>query len=140
MDNVLEKLYDKDDKIAYNYLLELEDESNKSNRLYAYFDGLLEMLNDDKTFVRVRGFRLICHLAKWDIENKINDNIDLILAELNDEKATSVRQCIAKLNVLLEYKPELADTVKNSLINLDLSKYKESMKSLIEKDIGLIKF
>ena len=52
------------------------------------------MLKNEKSFVRVRAFRLICALAKWDIENKIEDNIDLILNELDDDTSTSVRQCL----------------------------------------------
>jgi len=93
------------------------------------------MLNDERTFIRVRGFRLICCLAKWDTENKINDNIDIILKELEDEKGTSVRQCLEKLNQILIYKNELTNIIASKLRNLELSKYKESMQSLIKKDL-----
>ena len=96
------------------------------------------MLSDDKTFVRVRGFRLICELARWDNDNKINSNIKIILNELDDNTSTSVRQCLSKLNILLEYKPELSKVVKTKLKKLDLSKYKDSMQSLIRKDIDAI--
>ncbi|MCQ2749495.1 MAG: hypothetical protein MJ246_05955 [Clostridia bacterium] len=64
MEEKIKKLYDKDDKLAYQILLELEKEAEESNKLYKYFDELLSMLKSEKTFVRVRGFRLICHLAK----------------------------------------------------------------------------
>ena len=63
------------------------------------------MLKNEKSFVRVRAFRLICAFAKWDIENKIEDNIDLILNELDDDTSTSVRQCLDKLNILTK-KPQ----------------------------------
>ena len=96
------------------------------------------MLNNDKTFIRVRGFRLICSLAKWDTDNKINKNIDKILNELDDEKETSVRQCLQKINLILMYKPELEEKIENKIRTIDLSKYKDSMQSLIKKDIDYI--
>ena len=96
------------------------------------------MLKNDKTFVRVRAFRLICALSKWDDDNKINNNIDLVLKELDDETSTSVRQCLNKLNLILMYKPELVNKIENKLINIDLTKYKESMQFLIKRDIDSI--
>ena len=132
------KLYDKDNKVAYNNLLYLESETTGSNEIYNYFEELLGMLKNEKSFVRVRAFRLICALAKWDIENKIEDNIDLILNELDDDTSTSVRQCLDKLNLLLIYKPELSNQVEKKLKQLNISKYKESMQSLIKRDIESI--
>ena len=131
-------LYDKDDKVAYKVLLELETEVTESNELYNYFNDLLNMLKNEKSFVRVRAFRLICALAKWDNENKIENNFDLILKELDDNTSTSVRQCLGKLNLILIYKPNLSGKVENKLKQLDLTKYKESMQSLIKKDIDSI--
>lgn len=138
MEEKIENLYNEDNNSAYKTLLELETMTTESNELYNYFDEFLKMLNNEKTFIRVRGFRLICSLAKWDNENKINKNIGIILEELEDEKGTSVRQCLEKLNLVLMYKTELTDIIENKLRNLDLSKYKESMQSLIKKDIDYI--
>ena len=103
----IKNLYNEDNNIAYKTLLELETITTESNELYDYFNEFLEMLNNNKTFIRVRGFRLICCLAKWDNENKINNNINIILKELEDEKGTSVRQCLEKLNLILMYKIEI---------------------------------
>ena len=138
MKEKIENLYNEDNDCAYQTLLELETITTESNELYNYFNEFLNMLSDEKTFIRVRGFRLICSLAKWDSENKINHNIDIILKELEDEKGTSVRQSLEKLNLILMYKIELTDVIENKLRNLDLSKYKESMQSLIKKDIDYI--
>lgn len=138
MKEKIENLYNEDNNSAYKTLLELETMTTESNELYNYFNELLKMLNNEKTFIRVRGFRLICSLAKWDNENKINKNIDIILKELEDEKGTSVRQCLEKINLILMYKVELTDIIENKVRNLDLSKYKESMQTLIKKDIDYI--
>lgn len=138
MKEKIKMLYDKDDKVAYEKFLELENEVTESNELYNYFDELLNMLKHEKTFVRVRAFRLICALSKWDNENKIENNFDAILNELDDGTSTSVRQCLDKLSLILIYKPELSNKIKTKLKQLDLSKYKESMQSLVEKDINTI--
>lgn len=138
MKEKIKNLYNEDNNSAYKTLLELEIITTESNELYNYFNEFLNMLNNEKTFIRVRGFRLICSLAKWDNENKINKNIDIILKELEDEKGTSVRQCLEKLNLILMHKIELTDIIENKVRNLELSKYKESMQFLIKKDIDYI--
>lgn len=138
MKEKIENLYNENNNSAYKTLLELETITTESNELYSYFNDLLEMLNSEKTFIRVRGFRLICCLAKWDNENKINKNIDVILNELEDEKGTSVRQCLEKLNLILMYKIDLIEVIEDKIKNLDITKYKESMQSLIKKDIDYI--
>ena len=138
MKEKIKNLYNEDNKSAYKTLLELETITTESNELYNYFNEFLKMLNNEKTFIRVRGFRIICSLAKWDNENKINKNIDTILKELEDEKGTSVRQCLEKLNLILMHKIELTDIIENKVRNLELSKYKESMQFLIKKDIDYI--
>lgn len=74
MEEKIKNLYNRDNNIAYKTLLELEAMTTESNELYGYFNKFLEMLNNEKTFIRVRGFRLICSLAKWDNENKIDKN------------------------------------------------------------------
>ena len=138
MKEKIKNLYNEDNNSAYKTLLELETITTESNEIYNYFNEFLKMLNNEKTFIRVRGFRLICSLAKWDNENKINKNIDIILKELEDEKGTSVRQCLEKLNLILMHKIELTDIIENKVRNLELSKYKESMQFLIKKDIDYI--
>lgn len=138
MKEKIKNLYNEDNNSAYKTLLELETITTESNELYDYFNEFLKMLNNEKTFIRVRGFRLICSLAKWDNENKINKNIDIILKELEDEKGTAVRQCLEKLNLILMHKIELTDIIENKVRNLELSKYKESMQFLIKKDIDYI--
>ena len=134
----INQLYSGDTKLAYKNLLELENLCESSSELYIFFDEFLKMLNNEKSFVRVRGFRLICSLAKWDIENKINSSIDEILLELKDVKPTAVRQCLAALNKLLPCKPDLAEYIKNEVGKLNYLQYKETMQGLIKKDIESI--
>lgn len=131
----IKNLYNDDNNLAYKALQQLEIICTESDALYNYSDEFLSMLGHTKSYVRVRGFRLICSLARWDKYNKINNNIELILHELEDDNATSVRQCLKCLNSILLYKYELSSTIENKIKHLNLTKYKDSMKDLINQDI-----
>lgn len=117
---------------------EIESSIDESKMLYEYFDDIKKMLLDEKSHIKMRGFRIICKLSKWDKDNKINNIIDSLLQVLDDEKPTIVRQCLSSLNNLLLYKIDLSEKVENKLKNMDLSKYKDSMKPLIQKDLNCI--
>ena len=117
---------------------EIESSIDESKLLYKYFDDIKKMLLDEKSYIKMRGFRIICKLSKWDNDNKINNIIDILLQVLDDEKPTIVRQCLSSLNNLLLYKIDLSEKVENKLKKLDLSKYKDTMKPLIKKDIDFI--
>lgn len=135
---VFKILYDKDKVDVYQRVLQIEEYAYNSNDLYAYFDYFLSMLLDDRSYVRVRGFKLICILSKHDKNNKINENIKLILNLLNDDKPIVVRQCLNALIELINNKPELVSIIKEQLNKLDYMKYKDSMSPLVKKDIDHI--
>lgn len=133
--DIISGLRNKNDKEAYELLLELEKQAAESNVLYRYFDDFVELTSDEKSFVRTRGFRLVCAQAKWDIENKFEKNIDTLLCMLDDVKPIVVRQCLAALHEVVLYKPEVIDIICAKMKELDFSKYNDSMVSLIERDI-----
>ena len=130
-------IYDKETSAAYKRFQELERLSEESNSLYSYFDEFLPMLNHDKYAVRVRAVRLLCKQAKWDSENKIDNNIDQILLSLDDEKPTAVAQALQFFgHSLLPYKKELANKIKDALLGMDYARFKqETMRPLIEKEV-----
>ena len=131
-------LYGKETWVIWRGFQEIESSIDKSEMLYEYFDDIKKMLLDEKSHIRIRGFRIICKLSKWDRDNKTNNAIESLLNVLDDEKPTIVRQCLASLNSLLLYKPDLSNKIESKLKNMDLSKYKDSMKPLIQKDIDCI--
>lgn len=131
-------LYGKEKWDVWRNFQEIENSIEKSQILYEYFEDIKKMLYDEKSYIKMRGFRIICKLSKWDKDNKINDIIDDLLQVLDDEKPTIVRLCLSSLDNLLLYKMDLSNKVENKLKNIDLSKYKDNMKPLIEKDINHI--
>jgi hypothetical protein len=66
---LIERLYFKDNKVAYQALQLLETESEKSNAVYKFFDRFAEMIEDGNSYIRTRGIVLISVNAKWDTEN-----------------------------------------------------------------------
>ena len=131
-------LYGKETWDIWRKFQEIESSIDESKLLYEFFDDIKKMLLDEKSYIKMRGFRIICKLSKWDNDNKINNIIDILLQVLDDEKPTIVRQCLSSLNNLLLYKIDLSEKVENKLKKLDLSKYKDTMKPLIKKDIDFI--
>ncbi len=91
---LIEKLYSKDNKVAYQALQMLETESEKSNNVYKFFHKFSEMIENSNSYMRTRGIVLIAANAKWDTENKIDEIIDDYLKHILDEKPITARQCI----------------------------------------------
>lgn len=132
---MMEQLEGKDTSAGYKNLQELERISDETGLLYQYTDKFVQMINDDKYVIRVRGFRLFCKQAKWDADRKLDENIEIAMKILNDSKPTAVRQALAALHEVIHYKPMLREKIYKAALAIDIMKYKESMQSLIEKDI-----
>ena len=56
-------------------------------------------------------------------------------ALLYDVKPTVVRQCLQALHEVALYRSEMSDMIIDAVDKIDVSKYKDSMSPLIEKDI-----
>lgn len=139
-EEVLSVLYGKETVEVYREFQKIEKNIDESDSIYSYFEDIKQMLLDERSAVRVRVFKIICRLAKYDKENKIDRIIDILLSELDDDKPTAIRQCLAATHILLNYKPELTSIIKDKLNKLDYTKYNENMSPLIKKDIeGLLK-
>jgi hypothetical protein len=128
-------LRNKDDKYAYQCLKQLEYESTGSDAVYSYFDSFAEMLEDLNSYIRTRGIILIAANAKWDTDYKIDEIIDKYLKHIMDVKPITARQCIKTLPTVARYKPDLRDYICNVLHKANPQIYKNSMQSLIYKDI-----
>jgi hypothetical protein len=128
-------LYDKGTRVSYANLLELEEISECDNTLYSYLNEFIAMLKSEKYVIRVRGFRLLCKQAKWDVDDKINEVITEILFAVNDEKPTAARQALQYLTYIVLNKKELIGIIKEAVLSIDCSRFKDTMRPLIEKDI-----
>ena len=73
--------------------------------------------------------------AQWDVENRFDRIISDYLTHITDEKPITARQCIKALVQVGMAKPQYISRISSCLRSADLSKYKDSMRPLIEKDI-----
>ena len=124
----LELLFDKNNKVAYKALQELQKESAETDCVYPYMDKLSDMLDSDNSYVRTRGLTLLAHNAKWDKDYKIDEIIDKYLRHIADVKPITARQCIKLLPIIAKYKPELRNDIISALYKANISIYYDSMQ------------
>lgn len=134
MTDIREILCAKDAKGSYSLFLQLEQQAGEDPALFQEYRLYLQMLKSESSYLRVRGFRMLCAGAKWDTQGVIHGNLPQILAQLEDKKPTAVRQCLAALPALLKGRPELTAMVCEVVAALDLSGYRDTMRPLLEKD------
>lgn len=140
-ENILElltTLTGSDNRQAYAALQDLEAISRKSDQLLAKIPVFAEMVTSKRSFVRVRGFRLLCRQqAKWDQEGELDCLLPVALAILADSKPTVLRQALAALHEVVKAKPQLRQLIVQQTAAIDCSKFnQETMAPLIEKDIA----
>ena len=141
MDSISElinSLFDKNDKAAYKCLKELLSVSEKNNDIYQFFDTFSEMIDSDNSYVRTRGLLLISASAKWDIDFKIDEMVDKYLSHITDDKPITARQCIKALPNIAKFKPDLVDDILTALSKADPQRYVGSMQSLVYNDIRAV--
>ena len=93
------------------------------------------MLDVKRSYVRIRGFILICNQARWSENGELEAVLDKMLKLLYDTKPPVVRQCIGVLQEVVLYRPELSDKIKEKVKEIDVTKYRDSMSPLIKKDM-----
>ena len=135
MEEILRKLTDRDDKTAYEFAKQLSVESTGSDRYLAMIPMFAELHQDKSSYVRTRAFILICNQARWANDGQLVAVFDQMCLLLNEPKPTVVRQCLSALREVVLFRPELSDKIENALTEIDVSKYKDSMSSLILKDV-----
>lgn len=139
-ENILElltTLTGSDNRQAYAALQDLEAISRKSDQLLVKMPVFAEMVTSKRSFVRVRGFRLLCQQAKWDQEGELDCLLPVALAILADSKPTVLRQALAALHEVVKAKPQLRQLIVQQTAAIDCSKFnQETMAPLIEKDIA----
>nr|WP_325204429.1 hypothetical protein [uncultured Oscillibacter sp.] len=137
--NIIDGLQSKNNQEAYQLLLLLEQRSAESGELYGCFEDFIGLLTSKRSFVQVRGFRLACAQARWDTEGKLLGSLDALFAALYAAKPAAVRQCLSALQNVLRRRAELAGEILSRLEGLDLSRYKDTMRPLIEQDLQTLR-
>lgn len=135
-ENIAAKLAAKDDKYACALADKIIAESQETDGWYEYFDDFASLLDHPKSLVRNRALHILAANAQWDEENRFDAILPDFLAHITDEKPITARQCIKALAQVGLAKPQYIPSLLSCLQSADLSKYKDSMRPLIEKDIA----
>ena len=134
--DIIAKLTAKDDKYAYAFAEKIISESQETDEWYEYFDDFAALLNYPKSLVRNRALNILAANVQWDDEKRFDLIISDFLSHITDEKPITARQCIKALAQIGQKKREYIPMILSALDNADLSKYKDTMRPLIEKDIS----
>ena len=136
MQDIIAKLTAKDDKYACAIADKIISESHDTDEWYEYFDSFASLLNHPKSLVRNRALNILAANAQWDDENRFDAIISDYLAHVTDEKPITARQCIKALAQVGVAKPQYIPRILSCFHGADLSKYKDSMRPLIEQDMA----
>ena len=135
-DSIIQKLTSKNDKYSCAFADKVIAESKDSDIWYECFDEVASLLSHPKSLVRNRALYILAANAQWDDENRFDAVLDEYLTHITDEKPITARQCIKALAEMGAAKPRYIPEILSCLETADLSKYKDSMRPLIEKDIA----
>lgn len=136
MQDIMAELTAKNDKYACAIADKIISESQDTDEWYEYFDEFASLLNHPKSLVRNRVLYILATNAQWDNENRFDAIISEYIAHVTDDKPITARQCIKALAQIGVAKPQYIPRILLCLHEADLSKYKDSMRPLIEKDMA----
>ena len=135
-EDAIASLTSKNDTFACALAEQIANESRESDRWYAHFDDFAALLNHPKSYVRNRAMHILAANARWDAEGRFDAVLPDFLAHIADEKPITARQYIRALAQLGRATPRYAPQIRAALRCADLSKYADSMRPLIERDIA----
>ena len=136
MEEIIQKLTANDDAYACAVADRIISESQDTDAWYPCFDMFAALLDHPKSLVRNRALHILAANAQWDTENRFDTIWEAYLAHVTDEKPITARQCIRALVPIGMTKPQYIPKIIDCFRQADLSKYKDSMRPLIERDMA----
>jgi hypothetical protein len=70
---------------------------NQVDWVYEVWDNLLAKLDHENSYQRTIAIKVLCNLAKSDVENRLETSLSCILAHTKDEKFITSRQCLQSI-------------------------------------------
>ena len=134
-EDLIANLTSKDDKYACAIADRIISESQDTDEWYGYFDTFALLLNHPKSLVRNRALHILAANAQWDDGNRFDAIISDYLSHVTDDKPITARRCIKALVQVGMAKPQYIPRILSCFQEADLSKYKDSMRPLIERDM-----
>ena len=135
-ETVITNLTSKNDNFSCAFADKFIADSQETDEWYEYFDAFAALLDHPKSLVRNRALHILAANAQWDEEKRFDVVLPAFLVHITDEKPITARQCIKSLAQVGKAQPQYIPAILSALHDADLSKYKDSMRPLIEKDIA----
>lgn len=135
---LVEYLWESDDKIRYPSFLILKFRSEINDDVYPYWNNFVEMFKSDNAYFRTIGLGLISINAKWDKDNKFNEIIDEYLSFCEDEKLMTARLCIQGLHDVIngiKVNKNIYDKIVEKLVSIDIFERPETNWKVMITDI-----
>ena len=111
-------------------------ESRETDAWYHELDSFTALLSHKKSLVRNRALHILAANARWDSENRFDPILPEFLTHNTDKKPITARQCVKALAQIGREIPRYIPLILESLRAADLSRYQDTMRPLIEKDIS----
>lgn len=134
--DIISELTAKEDRYACAIADKIISESRETDEWYAHFDAFAALLNHPKSLVRNRAMCILAANVQWDAADRLDLALPDFISHITDAKPITARQCIQALAQIGRTKPKYIPAIRSALRDADLSKYKDSMRPLIEKDIA----
>ena len=134
-DEIAAMLTAKDDKYACALADKIISGSQETDEWYEYFDDFASLLDHPKSLVRNRVLHILAANAQWDEGNRFDAILSDFLTHITDEKPITARQCVKALAQVGLARSQYIPQILSALHHADLSKYKDSMRPLIERDM-----
>jgi hypothetical protein len=131
---LIDTLTEKDDKLRYNAFLLLQAHSKEAPTVYPHWDTLAEKLDSDNSYQRSLGIMLIAENIRWDIDNKFKKSRNKFFTCCNDEKFITARQTIQALTTITNITSKYDQEIKETLTKTEFSGYKQNQQNLLMKD------
>ena len=127
--------YVKSDKavVKYNSLKVLIFLSeHQPNVLYKEWDFFVKLLDNDNTFLRTIGLRILANLTKIDKENNFDKIFDRYYSLLNDKSMINAANIAGLSGIIAQAKPHLQGRITDKLLTIDKTHHSSECKNIIK--------
>ena len=128
-------LSEKVDDIRYQTFLVLQKRSERYDDVYPFWKIFIEKLESDNSYQRSIGIMLLAENVKWDTHDHFAATVKKYLSHCMDKKPITSRQTIQSIRKWIGFKPQYRDLVKTTLLQIDISSLKDTMRKSILLDI-----
>jgi hypothetical protein len=135
--NLLNDLFEyvKSDKVVikYNSLKVLIFLSEKQpDILYSEWDFFVTLLDNDNTFLRAIGIRILANLTKIDKDDKFEKIFDKYYNLLDDKSMINAANIAGRSGIIAQAKPHLQEKITDKLLTIDKTHHSSECKNIIK--------